>query len=75
MFGHQQPQADHVVADFVGQQLPHAPFDAERVTVDRSGHVTGDLDLDLFRLRRGTALMQFFFACRIVGSHAGHYGC
>jgi hypothetical protein len=31
VLGHQQPQADEIVADLVGQQLPYASFQALRI--------------------------------------------
>jgi hypothetical protein len=31
VFGHQEPEADHVAGDFVGQQLPDAAFQAGRI--------------------------------------------
>jgi hypothetical protein len=31
VFGYQEPEADHVARDFVGQQLPDAAFQAGRI--------------------------------------------
>jgi hypothetical protein len=65
MFRNQQPQADHRVADLIGQSLPDATFDAERIAIGVPDHFTGDLCGDLFGRHARTTFVKFFFEARI----------
>ena len=64
VFGNQQPEAGHVVADLVGQTLPHAALDAERIAVDGPRHVMADLRHDAIGVSARAVLVEFFFAGR-----------
>jgi hypothetical protein len=61
VFRNQEPEADHIATDLVGQELPHPAFEA--CGVARFGFHTlfGTLRLD-GRFRLWTIAVQFFFA-------------
>ena len=65
VLGNQQPKADQVAGDLVGQQLPHAAFQAGRIARLGAGAFLGPLGLDLqFTLR--AVLIEFFFEARTL---------
>ena len=64
MFGRQQPDADLIAGDFVGEQLANLPLEAGRVAAFRALLAPGALGLDLFKRRLGTKRVEFFFATR-----------
>ena len=74
MFGDQQPQADQVAGDLVGQKLAYAPFQAGRVAVLRIDPLEGPLGLDRL-LSLWTTAVEFFFEARILRSRAGRCEC
>ena len=72
MFGNQQPQPDQIAGDLVGQQLPHAAFEARRVSRFQSRASSGALRLDG---RQGLrTLKEFFFEGRSLGWSVPHCG-
>ena len=73
MFGNQQPQPDQITGDLVGQQLPHAAFEAGRVRRFQLRAGRGALRLDGGERLR--TLIEFFFGGRSLGSSAPRCGC
>ncbi len=65
MLGDQQPKADQVATDFIGQQLAHAALETGGITRFGLGAFFGPTSLD-GRFRVGTIAMKFFFAGRTV---------
>ena len=65
VFGNQQPQAHQVAGDLVGQELPHAAFDAERIAGLGAGAFLGPLGLDL-PISDRSILIEFFFEGRTL---------
>ena len=65
VFRDQQPQAHRGVTDLVGEPLPNAAFEAERIAVGLTNHLAGDLGLDLFGRPARPAPVEFFFEGRI----------
>ena len=61
VFGNQQPEAGHVVVDLVGQALPYAALDAERIAVDGLRHVMADLRHDAIVASARPVFVEFFF--------------
>ena len=59
-FGGEQPQAEKVARDLVGQELAYATFQAECVAGDGPGASLGGLDRQ-GRLRVRTVAIEFFF--------------
>ena len=64
VFGRQQPDADLVTGDLVGQQLPHLPFEAGGVAGLGAAFAAGALGLDLAWGRLGVKGVEFFFEGR-----------
>jgi hypothetical protein len=65
VFRNQEPKADQVARDFIGEQLPHATFQAGRITRLSAGALPGPLGLDLqFTFR--AILIEFFFEARTL---------
>jgi hypothetical protein len=57
----QEPEADHIATDLVGQELSHPAFEACGVARFRFQTFFGALSLN-GRFRLGTIAVQFFFA-------------
>jgi hypothetical protein len=64
VFRNQQPDADLVAGDFVGEQLAHLPFQAGRVAGFEAAFAARALGLDLAGRRLGVKGVEFFFAGR-----------
>jgi hypothetical protein len=60
----EQPQAHMVAADFVGQDLAHSPFDAERVAGLTKPLALGAMSFDAPRPVQGLSGVEFFFEAR-----------
>ena len=60
VFRNQEPEADHIATDLVGQELPHPAFEACGVARFRFQTLFGALSLD-GRFRLWTIAVQFFF--------------
>ncbi len=56
----QQPQADHIAVNLIGQELAHSAFQAGRITRLRFGAGPGPLGLDR-RFGYRTKAVEFFF--------------
>ncbi len=65
VLGDQQPKADLVATDLIGQQLAHGALEAGGITGLGLGALTGSNRLD-GRFRVGTVTMEFFFVGRTV---------
>jgi hypothetical protein len=65
VFWNQQPQAHEVAGDLVGQKLPHAALETERIAGFRTGAFLGSLGLDL-PLSDRSILIEFFFEGRTL---------
>ena len=61
VFRNQEPEADHIATDRVGQELSHPAFEACGVARFRLQTLFGTLSLN-GRFRLGTIAVQFFFA-------------
>ena len=62
VFRNQQPQAHRGVTDLVGESLSDAAFEADRIAVGLTNHLTADLGRDLFGGPARPAAVEFFFA-------------
>lgn len=62
VFWNQEPQAYGGVADFIGESLSDAAFEADRIAVGLTNHLTADLSRDLFGCPARPAPVEFFFA-------------
>ena len=60
MFGNQQPEADQVSRDLVGQKLPHAAFQAGRIAGFAAGVSLGPLGVDRSTPPSGGTYRVFF---------------
>jgi hypothetical protein len=75
VLGDQQPKPDQIATDFIGQELPHATFQAAWVTRLGFGARAGALGFDDGPFSDGTIAVEFFFAGRIVRSLVRHCEC
>jgi hypothetical protein len=64
VFGHQQPQAQQVARDFIGQELADASFDAAGVGGLAADAFGGALGGDGGRRVLGVEGVEFFFVSR-----------
>jgi len=65
VFGNQQPQADQVARNLVGQQLTHAPFEAERIGRLGPHPAVGSIGFNVAcHDPVGPTLVEFFFGSR-----------
>ena len=74
VLGNQKPKADQVAGDLIGQKLPHAAFQADRIAGLGAGAFLGPLGLDLQFTLRAT-LIEFFFEGRTLRSPAARCEC
>jgi hypothetical protein len=65
VLGDQQPQPHQVARDLVGQELPHAALDAERIAGLGAGALLGPLGLDR-PISDRSILIEFFFEGRTL---------
>ncbi len=65
VFGNQEPEAHEVAGDLVGQDLPYAAFQAERIAGLGTGAFLGPLGLDL-PISDRSVLIGFFFEDRTL---------
>jgi len=61
VFRNQEPEADHIATDLVGEELSHPAFEADGVARFRFQTLFGTLRLN-GRFRLWTIAVQFFFA-------------
>lgn len=66
MFWSQQPKADQIAGDFIGQQLTNAAFNADYVDFFAAIFSGGAECLDLDRRSLRVELIEFFFAAQIA---------
>jgi hypothetical protein len=74
MLGDQQPQANQVAGDLVGQKLPHAPFQIDWIAGFDADVLEGPLRLDLL-LISWTTSVEFFFEVRTLRSRVARCEC
>jgi hypothetical protein len=65
VLGDQQPKADKIAGDLIGQELPHAALEAERIARLGAGAFLGPLGLD-FPISDRSILIEFFFEGRTL---------
>jgi hypothetical protein len=64
VFGQQQPNADLIAGNFVGQSLANLPLQAFGISRERTLFFTGALGLDELGWVGGVKGVEFFFAGR-----------
>jgi hypothetical protein len=64
VFGNQQPDADEVAADLVGQHLADVPLQAARIPGLHPSPLLAAMDLNASRLGAWTIGVEFFFEGR-----------
>ena len=64
MFGHQQPQAQQVARDFMGQELSNLPFRAAGVGPFEADSFSGALGGQSWRRVLGVEAVELFLAGR-----------
>jgi hypothetical protein len=67
VFGRQQPKADQIARDFIGQQLADAALDAEMIELFAPVFSESSMGLQLDDRALGMELIEFFFAARTGG--------
>jgi len=69
VLGNQQPEADHVVADLIGQTLPYTALDADRIAVHGPRNAMADLCHETIVVSARPIPVEFFLK-PILGEHA-----
>jgi len=64
VFGYEQPEADQITGDLIGQELADAAFDAEVVELFAAILADGSKGFQLHGGTLGVELIEFFFAVR-----------